>query len=143
MKTYDRDFDSIEVECDECGLEYIYDCFGDGPDFKGCQEEIKSAGWISRTIDGEWHDFCCQECYDKFKKQHLQKKAEIAKKEEDERIKSQDELKKMLEEILEIQSVKEIVECNSLIESKEKLQKYIHDLDNKLFKLKRINSLLK
>ena len=72
MKKYDRDFENIQVECDECGEQYIYDCRG-CPDFKGCQNEIKSEGWISRKIDGEWHDFCCQECYEKFKKNILNK----------------------------------------------------------------------
>lgn len=31
--------------------------------FKQTTEEAKGSGWINRQIDGEWHNFCCEECY--------------------------------------------------------------------------------
>lgn len=55
----------IVCECDKCGNTYNYE-FDCGPDFRACQEEIKSQGWLSRKINNEWHDFCCEECYKKF-----------------------------------------------------------------------------
>ena len=56
----------IHCECDQCGEEHDYS-FEDGDvDFRDCQEELKMMGWISRKIDGEWCDFCCKECLDKF-----------------------------------------------------------------------------
>lgn len=56
----------IRCECDQCGKEHDYP-FEDGDvDFRDCQEELKMMGWISRKINGEWRDFCCQKCLDKF-----------------------------------------------------------------------------
>lgn len=57
---------TIVCSCDNCGHEYNYDFDNGYPDFTDCQREIKSMGWLSRKIDDEWHDFCCQECYKKF-----------------------------------------------------------------------------
>ena len=56
---------TIVCECEQCGNEVTHD-FEDGPDFTECQETIKSFGWISRKINGEWYDFCCYACYKKF-----------------------------------------------------------------------------
>lgn len=58
----------IICECDQCGANEVYE-FENGPDFSGCQEYLKENGWVSRKIDGEWHDFCCQECLQKFLKE--------------------------------------------------------------------------
>ncbi len=52
----------IICECDHCGeCETIY--FDNGPDFKSAQEELKTYGWFSRRIDGQWYDFCKEQCY--------------------------------------------------------------------------------
>lgn len=57
---------NIECECDQCGRDYSYP-FEDGDiDFKSCQDELRSQGWSSKKINGEWYDFCCEECYKKF-----------------------------------------------------------------------------
>lgn len=56
----------IVCECDACCETYAYP-FEDGDiDYKACQAELKEQGWISRKIDGEWYDFCCEECYKSF-----------------------------------------------------------------------------
>lgn len=55
--------------CDECGKtdEYdFYDADDMGENFKSCQSDIQKKGWISRKIDDEWYDFCCEACYQKF-----------------------------------------------------------------------------
>lgn len=57
---------TIECECDQCGTGYSYDFEDSYPDFKSCQEELRESGWISRKINGEWYDFCCEECYHKY-----------------------------------------------------------------------------
>ena len=61
---------TIECYCDECGDNYSYEfCDGD-VDFRDCQETIKEYGWISRKIDNEWFDFCCDECFYKYIKKN-------------------------------------------------------------------------
>jgi len=57
----------IVCVCDYCSNEETipFDC---GPDFREAQREIESYGWFSRKIDGEWYDFCCEECYQAWKK---------------------------------------------------------------------------
>lgn len=38
---------AICCECDQCGDTYDYD-FDDGyPDYRGCQDELKTLGWMS------------------------------------------------------------------------------------------------
>lgn len=63
---------TIECQCDNdhCENEFSFE-FCDGyPDFRACQEELKDEGWISRKIDNEWYDFCCEECYYQWIKTH-------------------------------------------------------------------------
>ncbi len=52
----------IVCTCDFCGEFEVID-FGDGPDFKMAQEDLKSLGWVSRKIDNTWYDFCSEQCY--------------------------------------------------------------------------------
>ena len=54
---------TIECYCDNCNKNYSYEFFDGNIDFRDCQEMLKEDGWISRKIDGEWYDFCCEECY--------------------------------------------------------------------------------
>lgn len=55
---------------DNCGNEHNYP-FDDGyPNFKACQEELKDMGWLSKYIDGNWYDFCCEKCYYAWIKKH-------------------------------------------------------------------------
>lgn len=52
----------IVCECDNCGSEERVE-FDEGyPDYKEAQRELRSMGWVSRKIDGEWGDYCCTEC---------------------------------------------------------------------------------
>lgn len=56
----------IVCECDCCGSEERIE-FDEGyPDYKEAQKELRSMGWVSRNIDGEWFDFCCQECANEY-----------------------------------------------------------------------------
>lgn len=57
---------TIECDCDMCGSNYQYEFYDGYPDFKECQEELKKLGWVSRKINGEWCDFCCNDCLNKF-----------------------------------------------------------------------------
>lgn len=67
---------AIITYCDECGRAEDYD-FYDADDmsenFRECQAEIRKNGWISRKIDDEWYDFCCEECYQNFLKKRSNK----------------------------------------------------------------------
>lgn len=55
--------------CDQCDNMYEYHFDNGYPDFKACQEELKDSDWLSKYIDGKWHDFCCEQCfYDWIKK---------------------------------------------------------------------------
>lgn len=69
---------TVEVYCDNshCSRKYTYDFFG-GLDFRDCQEEIKTVGWISRKVDDEWYDFCCKECYYVFLKERENNKKQF------------------------------------------------------------------
>lgn len=52
----------IVCECDGCGYEERI-WFDTGyPDYKEAQKELRSMGWLSKKVDGEWMDFCCSEC---------------------------------------------------------------------------------
>jgi len=61
-KEIDRDFDNCDCECDYCGQsETVY-----STDYKEINEELRGMGWIIRKIDGEWVEFCCHECFQKY-----------------------------------------------------------------------------
>jgi len=65
-KTVDWQYSAITCECDNCGNIAEIEFDGEGPNFKVCQQELKKLGWVSAQIDGEWEDFCCKECKQKF-----------------------------------------------------------------------------
>lgn len=59
---------TIECACDnlKCNTNFDYEFDNGYPDWKDCQDKLKTYGWISRKIDGEWYDFCCPECYQEY-----------------------------------------------------------------------------
>lgn len=61
---------TIECECDNCGQSFVYEFYDNFVDFQGCQEEMKSEGWKAKKIDGDWYDFCCEQCYYEWIKKH-------------------------------------------------------------------------
>ena len=59
MRSFDREFG---FECEFCG-----DTLGGGLlDFYESVEEKKNNGWLSRTIEGDWYDFCSDDCYKEY-----------------------------------------------------------------------------
>ena len=54
----------VVCECDNCGYEERIEFDNGYPDYKEVQEELRSMGWESRKIGGEWGDYCCSECLD-------------------------------------------------------------------------------
>jgi hypothetical protein len=38
----------------------------DSTDFKDINEELRDNGWIIKNIDGEWCEFCSEECYKEY-----------------------------------------------------------------------------
>ena len=65
-KTVDWLSGTITCECANCGSIAEIEFDGEEPNFKVCQQELKKLGWVSAQIDGEWEDFCCKECKQKF-----------------------------------------------------------------------------
>ena len=63
MKEIDRDFEDCSVTCDMCGKTKTVDSM----DYSDINEELRSEGWIIKKIDGEWLEFCCYDCYRKYK----------------------------------------------------------------------------
>jgi hypothetical protein len=51
----------IVCNCDECGNYHCIEFYG-SPDYRQAQREIKTIGWVSGRINGEWLDFCSTEC---------------------------------------------------------------------------------
>lgn len=61
VMSYDKDFGFTCSNCDEnIGGEM------DMMDFDESLEYKEEEGWINRKIEGIWHNFCCNECYEKF-----------------------------------------------------------------------------
>lgn len=60
MIDHDRNAAIAEATCDECG----FTSYGHGS-FRAALEELKDAGWIIRTFEGEdeWHHFCSRDCW--------------------------------------------------------------------------------
>jgi len=56
-----EDFGDMEITCDMCGSNDIYD-----PAFKVALQEAKDDGWIIRKIDGDWRHFCDIECHKEY-----------------------------------------------------------------------------
>jgi hypothetical protein len=65
-KNVNYGFENCDVDCDnkKCkSYELIDSC-----DYSDVNKEIKDMGWIIKKIDGNWYDFCCEECYKNFSK---------------------------------------------------------------------------
>lgn len=56
---------TIKATCDYCGKGHLFK-FKSKPNYKSVQEKLKAQGWIARKIDDNWHDFCCQDCFNQF-----------------------------------------------------------------------------
>lgn len=56
----DRIWSTLIIECDQCGNT-------EEAEIDDCLDSFKSDGWINRKVDDEWHNFCCEEHYQKFK----------------------------------------------------------------------------
>lgn len=56
----------IVCACDGCGDVETIDFYDNDVDFKEAQSYIKSLGWRSMQVNGEWQDFCCEDCRNKF-----------------------------------------------------------------------------
>lgn len=63
----------IVCDCDNCDYEERIE-FEGYPDYKEAQQELRSIGWVSKKIDGEWKDFCCQECADEYYQKYRKKR---------------------------------------------------------------------
>lgn len=62
---------TIVCTCDQCGHTHEHDFDGGSPDYRGAQEAIKADGWISRKIEGQWHDYCSERCYYNWIKENM------------------------------------------------------------------------
>ena len=40
-------------------------------DFHEINREAKERGWLSRNFKGQWVDFCCPECFKRYKEDRL------------------------------------------------------------------------
>ena len=56
----DKVNNGYQIHCDNCP-DSIY--IPHARNFKEVHEEAKSSGWINRQVDGEWMNFCSEECY--------------------------------------------------------------------------------
>ncbi|OPZ76640.1 MAG: hypothetical protein BWY78_01310 [Alphaproteobacteria bacterium ADurb.Bin438] len=62
MSGFDKEFG---FSCDFCEENIGGGMF----DFNESMEMKKQDGWINRKHDGEWFNFCCEECYQEFLKE--------------------------------------------------------------------------
>lgn len=59
------DFD-FGFECENCG-----ECIGGGLyDFWESKDLMEDEGWITRKVDGEYLNFCCEECLKEYREKH-------------------------------------------------------------------------
>ena len=59
------DFD-LGFECENCG-----ETIGGGLyDFDESRELMQNEGWLSRKINGEWLNFCCEECLKEYRSKY-------------------------------------------------------------------------
>lgn len=67
MRDVDYYVQSVMITCDECNDYIDYDfSYEERLDYDDLNDFAKREGYLSRKIDGEWCDFCCQECYQKY-----------------------------------------------------------------------------
>jgi ribosomal protein L31 len=62
MKHIDYKFENCTCVCDECDYETTID----STNYSDINEELRDNGWITRKINGEWHEFCSEECFKKY-----------------------------------------------------------------------------
>lgn len=64
IRTKPHDIPIIQYTCDHClcydAMEALNDTIFD---IEGVMKELEQCGWISRYIDGQKYDFCCEDCY--------------------------------------------------------------------------------
>lgn len=53
---------TIVCTCDNCSAEENFDFEDNNPNFKAVQSLLRSIGWVSCKVNGEWRDFCCERC---------------------------------------------------------------------------------
>jgi hypothetical protein len=58
----------LDCMCDQCKKKVTYK-FSKKPDYKGTQSKLKAKGWIARKLGVDWYDFCCEDCFDKFREE--------------------------------------------------------------------------
>ena len=59
------DFD-IGFECENCG-----NTIGGGfYDFWESKDLMESEGWITKCVDGEYYNFCCETCLKEYREKH-------------------------------------------------------------------------
>ena len=61
-KYVDYDFENCDCECDECG----YDEIIDSTDYSDINKKLRNDGWIIKNINGDWKEFCSQDCYETY-----------------------------------------------------------------------------
>lgn len=60
----------IVCTCETCSAEERFDFDDNRPDYKEVQKELIQKGWHSCKVNGQWHDFCCEACRNKYIKTH-------------------------------------------------------------------------
>lgn len=66
-KESNRDPRYVMITCDQCNN--TYEVAGT-TSFRDAGAEAKAEGWICVNFEGEFFDFCNQDCIDKFKKEN-------------------------------------------------------------------------
>lgn len=57
----------LAYSCDCCGKDVSFPFDSEDIDSKAHRKELRERlGWITTKVDGEWHDFCCEACRNKY-----------------------------------------------------------------------------
>ena len=62
-KKIDRMFETCDCDCDNCGNTVIVGSMN----MRKVKRALKKKGWIIKRLRKEECDFCCKECYVKYK----------------------------------------------------------------------------
>lgn len=57
---------TIVCTCDQCPNTGEHEFEDNHPDYGKFQNELFDNGWKAVQIEGEWHDFCCEECRNRY-----------------------------------------------------------------------------
>ena len=58
---------TVSYSCDCCGKDVSFPFDSEDIDSKAHRKELRERlGWITTKVDGEWHDFCCEACRNKY-----------------------------------------------------------------------------